>query len=637
MHRPSMSPSTNLRKEIDQHLAAQNSAAALAGLHQLWNTESGSAAAGYVAACCEKLRPFLRLTPCRVAILRSFTLEPVTPLLRAAALLGGIDITTQLSGFDTYAQEMLDPESALYRFKPDVVILAIQTRDFFPELWDTYLDRPHEEQKASADKIGTLEEWVRLFRSRSSASLIIHNFEKPATPNAGLLDTQSEHGQGTLIDELNQRLRKLAAEIPGVHVLDYDALVSRTGRDNWHDERKWLTMRMPIAADKLPSMAQEWVRFLHPLCGRIGKVLVTDLDNTLWGGVIGEDGIDGIKLSGEYPGASYRALQRALLDLHSRGILLAIASKNNEADALQAIENHPEMLLRSRHFAARQIHWGSKADSLRSIAEELNVGLDSLVFLDDNPVERQNVRLSLPEVTVIELPQESMGYAKAVRNCPLFERLTSSEEDRKRADYYIEQRQRKDLQQSISSVEDYYYSLEQRVELTKVSKQTLGRVAELLKKTNQFNLTTRRHSEAEIARFAADPDWDVYQARVTDRFGDNGLVGVCITHRVGDVCEIDTLLMSCRVIGRTVETAILHSVAEQSRARGISRMEGWFLPTEKNKPAEAFYPSHKFTEKSRTDRGILWSLDLTESSIDCPPWVQLSVEEGAEKKEWAHA
>jgi FkbH-like protein len=353
--------------------------------------------------------------------------------------------------------------------------------------------------------------------------------------------------------------------------------------------------------------------------------------------VIGEDGIDGIKLSGEYPGASYRALQRALLDLHSRGILLAIANKNNEADALQAIENHPEMLLRSRHFAARQIHWGSKADSLRSIAEELNVGLDSLVFLDDNPVERQNVRLSLPEVTVIELPQDSMGYAKAVRNCPLFERLTSSEEDRKRGAYYIEQRQRKDFQQSIASVEDYYYSLNQRVELTKVSKQTLGRVAELLKKTNQFNLTTRRHSEAEVARLAADPDWDVYQARVTDRFGDNGIVGVCITHRVDGVCEIDTLLLSCRVIGRTVETAILHCVAEQSRAQGISRMEGWFLPTEKNKPAETFYSSHKFTEKSRTDRGILWSLDLTESSIDCPPWVQLSADQDTEKKEWAHA
>ncbi|MGA2713510.1 MAG: HAD-IIIC family phosphatase [Bryobacteraceae bacterium] len=632
-----MSPSSNLRKEIDQHLAAQNQEAALSGLRRFWSSESGPAAAGYVVACCEKLRPFLRPTPYRVAILRSFTLEPVAPLLRAAAFLGGIDITVQLSGFDTYAQQMLDPDSDLYAFQPNAVILAVQTRDLFPELWDTYTDLSREEQKASLNKIGTLAEWVRIFRSRSAASLIIHNFEKPATPNAGLLDAQEQGGQSALIEELNQTLRGLTADVPGVHILDYEALVSRSGRDNWHDERKWLTMRMPIAADKLSAMAQEWLRFLHPLCGRIGKVLVTDLDNTLWGGVIGEDGMDGIKLGREYPGASHHALQRVLLDLHNRGILLAIASKNNETDAVQAIEHHPEMLLRERHFAARQIHWESKVDSLRRIAEELNVGLDSLVFLDDNPVERENVRLALPEVTVIELPSDSMGYAKAVRNCPLFERVSSSEEDRKRGTLYAEQRQRKDLEQSATSVEDYYYSLNQRVELAKVTKQTLGRAAQLLKKTNQFNLTTRRHGEADIARFAADPDWDVYLARVMDRFGDNGITGVCITHRASGVCEIDTFLLSCRVIGRTVETAILHFIAEYNKKKGVSQIEGWFLPTQKNQPAESFYLSHKFTEKSRTDSGTLWAIDLRESSIDCPPWIQLSVEQDAEKSECAYA
>lgn len=627
--------SSNLRKEIDQHLAAGSREAALSGLHRFWSSESGSAAAGYVISCCEKLRPSLRLTPCRLAILRSFTLEPVTPLLRAAALLGGIDVTVQLSGFDVWAQQLLDPNSDLYRFEPGIVILAVQTRDLFPELWNNWTDLSRDEQRASLEKIEKLADWIRLFRSRSTASLIVHSFEKPAMPGAGLLDSQEQNGQSALIDEINGRLKAFAAELPGVHILDYDGLVSRCGRDTWHDERKWLTMRMPIAADKLPRMAQEWLRFLHPLSGRTGKVLVTDLDNTLWGGVIGEDGIDGIKLGREYPGAAHYSLQRALLDLHNRGILLAIASKNNEADAVQAIETHPEMLLRDRHFAARQIHWESKAESLRRIAEELNVGLDSLVFLDDNPAERENVRLALPEVTVIELPADSMGYAAAVRNCPLFERLSSSEEDRKRGAMYAEQRQRRELEQNATSIEDYYYSLNQRVELTRVSKQTLDRTAQLLKKTNQFNLTTRRHSEAEIAKFAADPDWDVYLARVTDRFGDNGITGVCITHRTGAICEIDTFLLSCRVIGRTVETAILHHLAQTNRMKGVSRLEGWFLPTSKNQPAESFYPSHKFTEKTCTDAGTLWSFDLTESSIDCPPWIDLVAGDGAEKSDVA--
>lgn len=633
-----MSVSANLRKEIDQHLAAGKWQAALAGLHQFWNAELGSAAANYVISTCDKLRPNLKLIPCRVAILRSFTLEPAIPMLRAAAMLGGIDVTAHIGDFDNYAQDILDPASSLYSFAPSVAILAVQTRDILPEIWDAYTDRTQEEMKAAAENyLATISEWVRLFRSRSSANLIIHNLEKPEMPNSGVLDAQ-QGAQGALIENINQRLRAIASEVPGVYILDYDGLVSWAGRTKWHDERKWLMMRMPIAADQIAALAQEWLRFLHPLCGRIGKVLVTDLDNTLWGGVIGEDGMDGIKLNKEYPGAAYRSVQRTLLDLSNRGILLAVASKNNEADALQAINEHPEMLLRSTTFAALQIHWNSKAESLRAIAEELNVGLDSLVFLDDNPVEREQVRTALPEVTVIELSSDCMTFAKSIRACPMFERLSSSEEDKKRGVYYAEQRERKELEKNVTSVEDYYYSLNQRVELAPVSNATLNRVADLIKKTNQFNLTTRRHSEPDVAKLAADPDWDVYLTRVSDRFGDNGIVGVCITHRSGEICEIDTLLLSCRVIGRTVETSILHFLSEENRAKGVTRLEGWFLPTAKNKPAENFYSSHNFAEKSKTDSGTLWSLDLRETSIPCPPWIELLSKPGTEaQKEHAHA
>lgn len=632
-----MSVTANLRKEIDQQLAGGQWQTALAGLHQLWNSESRSAIANYVISCCEKLRPHLRLTACKVAVLRSFTLEPATPLLRAGGLLGGIDIQVRVGDFDNYAQEILDPASGLYELQPNVAILAVQTRDVLPEIWESYTDRTPAQLQESADTfLATLTEWVRLFRSRSTANLIIHNFEKPEAANSGVLDAQQD-GQGALIEAINQKLRAIASEVPGVYILDYDGLVARNGRAKWRDERKWLTMRMPIAADQLPQLANEWLRFLHPLTGRIGKVLVADLDNTLWGGVIGEDGMDGIRLDREYPGAAHRAVQRTLLDMSNRGILLAVASKNNEADAMQAINDHPEMLLRANNFAALQIHWNPKVESLRAIAEELNVGLDSLVFVDDNPVERQSVRTALPEVTVIELPSDPMGYAKAIRECPMFERLSSSEEDRKRGAYYVEQRQRKELEKNVTSVEDYYYSLNQRVELAPVSNATLSRVADLLKKTNQFNLTTRRHSEPEVVKFAADPDWDVYLTRVSDRFGDNGIVGVCITHRSGEICEIDTLLLSCRVIGRTVETAILHHLAEQNRARGVKQLQGWFLPTAKNKPAETFYPSHKFSEKTKTDAGTLWAMDLRETSVECPPWIELHAGEAALKKEHAHA
>ena len=210
-------------------------------------------------------------------------------------------------------------------------------------------------------------------------------------------------GQAALIHGINTELERAASAHRGVHVLDYDSLVARHGRDHWHDERKWLTVRLPMRAEKLPALAEEWLRYLHPLTGRLAKVLVTDLDNTLWGGVIGEDGMAGIALGREYPGAAYLALQRAMLDLQRRGILLAIASKNNREEALRALDSHPEMLLRTRHFSAMRINWNDKAASLREIAAELNVGLDALAFIDDNPAERRRIRMELPEVAVIEL------------------------------------------------------------------------------------------------------------------------------------------------------------------------------------------------------------------------------------------
>jgi FkbH-like protein len=424
----------------------------------------------------------------------------------------------------------------------------------------------------------------------------------------------------------------MAGEYPGVFVLDYDTLVSRYGRERWHDEQKWLTVRLPIGAEFLNAFCSEWLRFLHPLCGRTGKVLVTDLDNTLWGGVVGEDGLTGIRLDGEYPGAAYRALQQAMLDLYRRGILLAIASKNNEPDAMQVFKEHRGMLLQPSQFSAMRINWRNKADNIREIAEELNVGLDSVVFLDDNPVERERVRRELPEVTVIELPADPMRYASTLRDVAMFERLTRSTEDSMRQEYYAQQRLRSELQRSSESLEGFYRSLRQVVEIEPLKAKDVARAAQLTHKTNQFNLTTKRHTEAQLARIASSPDWDVYAVRVLDRFGDNGLVGVCITNRSGDTCEIDTLLLSCRVIGRTVESAILFFLTEQSRAKGIKLLRGRYARTAKNQPAASFYPDHGFEkvrQASQDEDGMLWLLDLGKTQPACPDWIELRTEREA--------
>jgi len=295
---------------------------------------------------------------------------------------------------------------------------------------------------------------------------------------------------------------------------------------------------------------------------------------------------------------------------------------------MEAIAKHPGMLLRAKHFAALRINWTDKSQNLREIAEELNVGIDALAFLDDNPFEREQVRAALPEVTVIDLshndlPKNPLEYAAAVRNCAVFERLTLSAEDQQRTEMYVAQKQRAGAEQSFQSKEDFFRFLEQEAELEPVSNLTLARIAQLTQKTNQFNLTTRRYTEPQIAEMAKQAEWQIFSIRVRDRFGDHGLVGVAIAHDQGDECEVDTFLLSCRVIGRTVETALLAHLAESAAQRGRKRLVGWFLPTKKNAPARDFYQQHGFERKEVNDSGSLWTLDLKTSTLRCPEWIKL--------------
>ncbi len=621
--------SQEARQEIDGFIAEGNASAATAALADLWTHERSPAAAAFAVPRYERLRPHLALQPYRVAFLRSFTVEPMVPMLRTAAFAAGLDLEVYLSDFNAYVQEILHPASALYRFKPDAAFLAVQTRDVAPELWKEFADLDAGQIRSSSSRVrADFRGWVGAFRENSRAHFIIHNLEQPSFPANGLLDASSNESQRLTLEQLNQELRHIAQQQTGVYILDYDSLLARHGRSTWHNEQRWLTMRLPLATPSMNHLIDEWMRFLHPLAGKIAKCLVVDLDNTLWGGVIGEDGMDGIRLGTEYPGAAYQELQCALLDLHRRGILLAICSKNNADDAWEALQHHPGMKLQAKHFSATRINWVEKSANLREIAAELNLGLDSLAFLDDNPIERRQVRSALPEVWVVPLPGDPMLFARTVREYPLFERLALSGEDRQRGEMYQAQQEREQLQQKAPSREDFYRSLQQEAEIAPVSKATLARVAQLTNKTNQFNLTTRRCTEQEIAELSTSPGWSCFSLRVRDRFGDNGLVGVAITHCQENCCEIDTLLLSCRVIGRTVEAAFLSFLADRAREQGVSRIQGWFRPTKKNQPARDFYASHGFVIQRREGDAALWSLDLSKNLPACPDWIRLRILNG---------
>lgn len=614
-----------MREAINEALEAGRHGEARSAVEMLWKGQPTGAVANYVLQCISRWREVLPGRPWRVYLLRSFTIEPMVPLLRASAGLEGLDLTVGVGPLGTYMQEVLSEDSELYRFRPDTVIVAIQTRDIAPSLWENGV--PGAALTAVADEV--VEQYTQLvqtFRNHSRADLILHTLEEPVHPSFGVFDAQCQDGQAAAVQTINRGLRRLASRWPGVYVLDYDRLVAAHGRQNWHDERKWLLVRLPIRAEYQHLMANEWLRFLVPLAGRGAKVLVSDLDNTLWGGVLGEDGHQGIQIGIEHPGAHYRALQQTLADLSRRGILLAICSKNEEADALATINRHPGMLLRSTAFAATRINWTNKAQNLREIAQELNVGLDALAFVDDSPIECERVRRELPEVTVIELPAEPAAYAAAVRRHPSFERLALSREDSVRSEMYRAQRERASAQSQAGSVEDFYESLRQELEMCLVDPVHEQRVAQLTQKTNQFNLTGKRYSESEIHDLARRKDTCVFQASVRDRFGDNGIVGVIILRHSEDVGEIDTMLMSCRVIGRTVETAMLAQLLQYCRDLGLRSLEGRFVPTAKNGPAKDFYLNHHFELMEAGEAGSRWRLYVEKNPVACPPWIRASLQ-----------
>lgn len=613
---------TDHRARVDQLVAEGKPLEAAQELALLWMSDPSSAS--FIISRFNLIGSSLPLARCKVAFERSFTIEPLIPVCRAAALVGGIDSAVYLGPFNAYGQEILDPQSALYRFDPNVVFLTVLTSDVAPELWSGSV---HESSailetlvQRVVDHFGQL---IVAFRAKSASHLIIHLLERPAYPNQGVLDNQIIDSPMAAIRRINDEVRLVACQHKNVYTLDYDGLISRFGSLNWRDEVKWQIARMPIKAAFHRSLAQEWLKFLHPITGRIAKVVAVDLDNTIWGGVVGEDGLAGIKLGTEYPGAAYSSLQKALLELRERGLVLAICSKNNIDDVTAVFEKHPEMLLKLKDFSAVSVNWLEKSDNLRAIATQLNVGLEAVAFIDDNPVERQQVRSELPEVYVVELPDSPVQYADAVRTFPPFERLALSQEDRERSRYYASKEKVLELQSKSQSKEEFYLSLQQRVIIEPVTALTLARVAQLTQKTNQFNLTTRRYSEQQISEFVGRPDWRTYTIRVIDRYVDNGLIGVAFTHDSQEACVIDTFLLSCRVIGRGIETALLSYVVRDAGNRRIRILKGIFIPTKKNQPAESFYKNHGFSLVEALPDCATWQLDIQKSDTPWPSWIQL--------------
>lgn len=562
----------------------------------------------------------------RIALLGNATLDHLNSYLTVECFRAGLRPNIYVGGFDQYTQDLLDPGSSLYAFAPDALICAIHASRLFPQLHAYPFDLSVEQRRAQIeDGLRTVEQLLTTFTQRSSALVLLHNMVAPQHPALGVADLRDEFGQQAMFNTINTRLAELArTAYQNVYIVDEERVQGRIGKRQATDPRLWLTARMGWSGPALASLAKEYMRYLKPYKALTRKCIVVDLDNTLWGGVVGEDGVEGVQIGADAPGNAFTALQQELERLWRRGVLLAISSKNNPEDALAVFERRPEMVLKREHFAAHRINWEPKAANIVAIAQELNIGLDSLVFLDDNPVERAKVRAELPEVLTPELPVDPAQYRQALLELDVFDTLALTNEDRRRNSLYVDQRARQELESSYAqagSVEDYLAALQIEVEIAAVHAGTLPRVAQLTNKTNQFNLTTRRYSEAQITELL-EAGAQVYAVRVLDRFGDNGLTGVAIIRPTDErIWEIDTLLLSCRVMGRGVETALLAFVLDQARQHGQAQVQGMLIPTAKNAPARDCYARHNFQLiASDPDGSERWAL-ATEDTIATPTWL----------------
>lgn len=555
------------------------------------------------------------LEPVRLAVLASSTVDHLAPALRVAGLRRRLLLELRIGPYGQYRQELLGEASSLREFRPHFVLLSLTAREM---LATTPID-------CDAPEIGArvhrhVEELRALWAAAGDglgSTVLQQTFLNVADPLFGSYDRIVPGAPARVIAELNERLATAAAE-HGVLLIDVARASERTGLDAWFDEARWLQGKLEIAPQAAPRYGELVARVIAACRGLSRKCLVLDLDNTLWGGVIGDDGIAGITLGeGNAQGEAHLGLQRYAKQLRERGVILAVCSKNDAAIAEAVFRDHPEMVLKRSDFAAFMANWDDKVENLKRIATELNIGIDSLVFVDDNPAERERVRQSLPTVAVPELPADVAHYVRCLADAGYFEAVSFTADDRRRGEQYAANASRESFQQSSQSLDEFLRGLEMSVRFGPIQDVDLARTAQLVAKTNQFNPTTRRYSAQEIAAIAGDERCLALQFRLADRFGDNGLVSVMLLRpdpEDGAVLDIDAWVMSCRVFGRQLEAEAMSIAVEVARRRGVRAFRADYIPTDRNKVVSELYPSLGFVcaERAPQERGMRWRLQLAE-------------------------
>jgi FkbH-like protein len=544
----------------------------------------------------------------RIALLSDAATQQFVPLLRALFHRCGIEAAIYEGPFDAVQLETVDSDSGLYRFRPDVIVLLNSVQ----ALRASFSKRAGDAREFFREQSNQLLAVWDAIQSRTSATILQSTFALPYERHFGNFERKTADSLTSIVHSLNGFVAEQSRERTGILLNDVDWVASWIGRQYWFDERFWDLTKTFCALEHLPAVAKNIVDIVMSTRGRVVKCVILDLDNTLWGGVIGDDGLDGIVLNAHGDGEAYYRLQLFLKELLKRGILLAVASKNEMSNALLPFEKHPDMVLRREDITVFMADWSPKADNIRKIRETLNIGFESMVFLDDNPFERELVRGVLPDVIVPELPVDPAEYVRAICELNLFETPAFSAEDLKRSDMYRAEGERRAAQAAFANADDFLRSLEMQIVVSRFDSFHLARIAQLIQRSNQFNLTTRRLSEAECESMMHNPGMTPLYVKLSDRIGDHGLIGVVVLEPDGDTLAIRDWLMSCRVLARGVEQFVMNLVVEQAVRLDLHAVSGQYIQTPKNAMVKDFFAQFGFVKTDESETHAHWRLTVSE-------------------------
>jgi len=530
----------------------------------------------------------------RLALIGSANLDYLAMNFRESATAYELSLELSVPEYGQALQQLIDPGSELAKAAPTATLVAESAEQLLGELYSDPLALPAEaRQQALEDK---LQPWFRLIemaRERLNGPLLVLRLGQFRRSVLAQADSQSERGVSALLADANRLLEGLVAELKDTHVLDVADLIAEVGRTRADPGKYWHLGRVPFSNEFGQVLARRVLGYLLALRGHTTRVLVLDLDNTLWGGVLGEDGREGLKLGGAYPGSAFQEFQRTLKALARRGIALAVASKNDEDLALEMMSKHPEMILRPEDVVAHRISWNEKSAGIDDMLEELSLGKASCMFIDDNPVEREKVRRNLPEVVVPDMPVDPAEFSTWLLQSPYLECIALTSSDFKRTEQYKARSVVNASRRKFTNIDDFYRDLGMHVRFEPYGQDNQTRVLQLLVKTNQFNATTRRHDATAIEALR-QRGAEVYAIGAKDRYSGYELMGVFILEPKENSLHVDSFLLSCRILGRTLETAALGFACERARALGKTQLSAEIVETPRNTPVRDVYARHGF-------------------------------------------